>query len=389
MKFIDLAAQQTRIRDKIEERMKTVLDHGQYIMGPEIGELETRLASYTGTRHAIACSSGTDALMLTLMSYGVRPGDAIITAAFTFVATAEAISLLGAIPVFADIDPITFNLDPRSIEAAIESLRQKAPKNCPMPGKILERGPRLRGIMGVDLFGLPADYAAIMRTAKEHGLFVIEDAAQSFGAGCFGKKAGALADAGCTSFFPAKPLGAYGDAGMCFTDNDELADGIRSLSIHGQGADKYENLRIGINGRLDTMQAAVLLAKFEIFPEELDLRQQIAETYRLLLGDEASPVICPSVPRGYFSSWAQYSVIAKKGIDRSDLQKKLKEEGIPTAVYYPRPLHLQRAFAELGYAEGDLPVSENCAKKIFSLPMHPYLKYEDQERIARILRNAC
>lgn len=389
MRFIDLAAQQRRIRDKIEARLKAVLDHGQYIMGPEIEELESRLAAFTGTRHAVACSSGTDALLLTLMAHGVGPGDAVITTPFTFIAPAEAISLLGAVPVFADIDPVTFNIDPASIAAVIEALVNNTGRTGPAPRGILERKPKLRGIIAVDLFGLPADYSPIMSMAKDYGLFVIEDAAQSFGSEYLGKKACSLADSGCTSFFPAKPLGAYGDAGMCFTDDDQLAARIRSLSIHGQGVDRYENIRVGINGRLDTMQAAVLLAKLDIFAEELDLRQKMAEVYRDLLEDKSSPVICPSVPRAYFSSWAQYSVLARDGIGRSTLQEKLKEEGIPTAIYYPRPLHLQRAFAELGYREGDFPVSEDCARRIFSLPMHPYLRDEDQERIAAVLKSSC
>ncbi len=389
MRFIDLAAQQKRIRDDIETRLKAVLDHGQYIMGPEIAELEARLAIFAGTKHAIACSSGTDALLLSLMAHGIGPGDAVITTPFTFIAPAEAIAFLGAVPVFADIDPVTFNIDPASVASIIDCFAKGAGRGGPfvVPQTILQRKLRLRGIIAVDLFGLPADYSPIMSMAKESGLFVIEDAAQSFGSEYFGRKACSLADCGCTSFFPAKPLGAYGDAGMCFTNDDELAVRMRSLSIHGQGADRYENIRIGINGRLDTMQAAVLLAKLELFPEELELRQQRAGYYRQLLGDASSPVICPTIPEGYFSSWAQYSVLARDGIERSDLQERLKEEGIPTVIYYPKPVHLQRALADLGYREGDLPVSEGCSRRIFSLPMHPYLENEDQEWIAAVLKN--
>jgi UDP-2-acetamido-2-deoxy-ribo-hexuluronate aminotransferase len=386
MRFIDLPAQQKRIREKIESRLRAVLDHGQYISGPEIEILESELAAYTGTRHALACSSGTDALLLALMAYGVGAGDAVITTPFTFVATAGPISLLGAVPVFADIDSSTFNIDPAKLEAIAESFCLEKAANCLVPEKIRERGLKLRGIIAVDLFGTTADYARIGRVAKKHGLFVIEDAAQSFGAECLGKKAGALADMGCTSFFPAKPLGTYGDGGMCFTDDDLLAEKIRSFRVHGQGSNMYESIRVGINGRLDTMQAAVLLAKMEIFPEELELRQERATIYRTLLDGSDSPVICPGVPDGYTSAWAQYSVLTKEGISRSTLQEKLKAAGVPTAVYYPRPLHLQQAFAGLGYARGDFPVSEDCAARIFSLPMHPYLAKEDQEKIARIIK---
>jgi UDP-2-acetamido-2-deoxy-ribo-hexuluronate aminotransferase len=385
MHFIDLASQQKRIRDKIESRIKAVLDHGQYIMGPEIKSLEAELALYTGSRHAVACSSGTDALILALMAHGISAGDAILTTPFTFFATAEAISLLGAIPVFVDIEPSTYNIDPTLIDTAIEAVVRRNSRIYPIPDFPAKMDFPLRGIMAVDLFGLPADYSKIKRIAKKHGLFLIEDAAQSFGAEYFGKKAGSLADSGCTSFFPAKPLGGYGDGGMCFTDEDSMAEKLRSIRNHGQGQDKYTNVRIGINGRLDTIQAAVLLAKLELFPEELELRQKKAEKYTALLGTEDSSVVCPRIPDGCLSAWAQYSVLTKPGIERSVLQEKLKESGIPTAIYYPRPLHLQEAFAGLGYKTGDFPVSEAYAKRIFSLPMHPYLQNEDQERIAKIL----
>ena len=387
MQFIDLAAQQQRIRDKVEGRIRAVLDHNKYIMGPEIATLESELASYTGTRHAISCASGTDALLLAFLAYGIGPGDAVITTQFTFIATAEAVALLGAVPVFVDIDPVSFNIDPAQIEAAIEALSQDNPRIYPIPRGLSARRMRVRGIIGVDLFGLPADYARIERIAKKHGAFLIEDAAQSFGGEYFGRKACSLADMGCTSFFPAKPLGCYGDGGMCFTDDDALAEKLRSLRVHGQGADRYDNVRIGINGRLDTMQAAILLAKFEIFPEELDLRQEKAKTYTRLLTGGGAPVICPEIPEGYLSAWAQYSVLAKDGVERSSLQEKLKHAGIPTAIYYPKPLHLQTAFSDLGYREGDFPVSEDCAKRIFSLPMHPYLETGDQEKTAEVLRH--
>lgn len=386
MQFIDLSSQQKRIRDKLESRIRTVLDHGQYIMGPEIGKLESALAAYTGTKCAVSCASGTDALLLALMSYGIGPRDAIITTPFTFFATAEAIALLGAVPVFVDIDPVTFNIDPVLIEMAIEAVAAGNPRVYPVPARALEGGLSVRGIISVDLFGLPADYNAIDTIARENGLFLIEDAAQSFGGECFGRKTGSLGDVGCTSFFPAKPLGCYGDGGMCFTSDNSIADKLRSFRVHGQGSDKYENVRIGINGRMDTIQAAVLLEKFEIFPEEILMRQEVAGRYTSLLRSDDSPVVCPGIPDGYLSAWAQYSVLAKEGVERPELLRRLKDAGIPTAVYYPKPLHFQEAFADLGYMEGDFPVSEQYAKRIFSLPMHPYLQAGDQERIASVLK---
>jgi dTDP-4-amino-4,6-dideoxygalactose transaminase len=387
MQFIDLAAQQQRIREKVENRIRAVLDHHKYIMGPEIPALESELASYTGSRYAISCASGTDALLLAFLAYGIGPGDAVITTPFTFIATAEAVALLGAVPVFVDIDPVTFNIDPGQIEAAMEALSRDDPRIYPIPRGHGARRMRVRGIIGVDLFGLPADYDKIGRIADKHGIFVIEDAAQSFGGEYFGRKACSLAEVGCTSFFPAKPLGCYGDGGMCFTDDESFASKLRSLRVHGQGSDRYDNVRVGINGRLDTMQAAILLAKFEIFPEELQLRQEKAKTYTRLLTDNGAPVRCPEIPEGYLSAWAQYSVLAKDGVERSNMQEKLKQAGIPTAIYYPRPLHLQPAFSDLGYREGDFPVSEDCAKRIFSLPMHPYLDTGDQEKTADTLRH--
>jgi UDP-2-acetamido-2-deoxy-ribo-hexuluronate aminotransferase len=387
MQFIDLASQQKRIREKIENRIKAILDHGQYIMGPEIEQLEFELAAYTGTRHAVACSSGTDALLLALMAYGIRPGDAVLTTPFTFFATAEAVSLLGAIPVFVDIDPVTYNIDPELVEKSIDAIMRRDSRIYPLPDVPMERDMPVRAIMSVDLFGLPAEYSKINSIAKEHGLHVIEDAAQSFGAEYFGKKACSLGDLGCTSFFPAKPLGGYGDGGMCFTDDDAMAGAMRSIRNHGQGGDKYTNVRIGLNGRLDTIQAAVLLVKMELFPEELVFRQEKARNYGILLGTENSPVTCPRVPEGCLSAWAQYSILTREGFERSLLQQKLKDAGIPTAIYYPRPLHLQEAFAGLGYKPGDFPVSEACAGRIFSVPMHPYLRNEDQEYIADVLKN--
>jgi UDP-2-acetamido-2-deoxy-ribo-hexuluronate aminotransferase len=390
MQFIDLTAQQKRIRENIEQRIKKVLEHGQYIMGPEIKELENKLTNYVGVKYAIGCASGTDALLMALMAYGVGPGDAIFTTPFTFIATAEVISLLGATPVFVDIDPRTFNIAPERLEKAIKALKSNDSSVHPLPNlehETLNFELTPKGVIPVDLFGLPADYDRINTIATKHGLFVIEDAAQSFGAEYKDKKACSLAEIGCTSFFPAKPLGCYGDGGMCFTDNDEKATVIRSLLVHGKGIDKYDNVRIGINGRLDTLQAAILLAKLDIFPEEIELRQQVAQKYTNLLSSQSS-VLAPLIPGGMRSAWAQYSVLARDGEQRDELQSRLKDAGIPTAIYYPKSLHLQTAFSSLGYESGDFPVSEDTANRIFSLPMHPYLSEADQERILRVLTSA-
>lgn len=384
MQFIDLAQQQARIRKQIEGNIAAVLDHGNYIMGPEIRSLEEKLARYVGAKHAVSCASGTDALLLALMAYEIGPGDAVFTTPFTFVATAEVIAFLGATPVFVDIDPQTFNMDPAKLEPAIEAVRQGR-ASAPAPNRS-GSPPVPRGIIAVDLFGLPADYDRIHAIARQHGLFVLEDAAQSFGAEYKGTKACKLAEVGCTSFFPAKPLGAYGDGGMCFTDNQKLCEIMQSLRVHGKGTHKYDNVRIGVNGRMDTLQAAVLLAKFDIFPEEIELRGKVARQYGRLLNQQAE-VEVPVVPGQMKSAWAQYSVLAADDSHRTRLQAGLKEAGIPTAIYYPRPLHLQTAFASLGYRAGDFPVSEDFSGRIFSLPMHPYLAVADQERIAGILSN--
>ena len=382
MQFIDLAAQQERIRERIEANIAAVLDHGKYIMGPEIQSLEEKLAQYVGVKRAISCASGTDALLLALMAYEIGPGDAIFTTPFTFIATGEVISLLGATPVFVDIDPQTFNMDPSKLEPAIQAILDNEASDPPIARSDIALVPK--GIIAVDLFGLPADYDNLNAIAGQHGLFVLEDAAQSFGAEYKGKKACNLTEIGCTSFFPAKPLGCYGDGGMCFTDNENLYEIIQSLRVHGKGTHKYDNVRIGMNGRMDTLQAAVLLAKFDIFPEEIELRQQVARQYTRLLNQQAV-VQAPMVPEAMKSAWAQYSVLAKDETHRTQLQSTLKEAGIPTAIYYPKPLHLQTAFKSLGYKEGDFPISEDFSSRIFSLPMHPYLSNSDQEIIAQIL----
>jgi UDP-2-acetamido-2-deoxy-ribo-hexuluronate aminotransferase len=365
--FIDLKAQQRAILPALLERIHRVLSHGQYVMGPEIKELETRLAEYVGVKHALTCSSGTDALLMPLMAYGVGPGDAVFTTPFTFIATAEVIQLLGATPVFVDIDPRTFNIDPDALAAAVQNLG-KNPRTA---------GLRPRCVIPVDLFGQPADYAAINSLAEQHGMFVLEDAAQSFGATYRGKRAGALAQVAATSFFPAKPLGCYGDGGAIFTDDDELAEILRSIRIHGQGTHKYDNVRIGLNGRLDTMQAAILLVKLEIFDAEVAARQEVVNRYSQGLQEV---VRVPEVAPDCTSVWAQYSVLSDR---RDELQQQLKTAGVPTAVYYPLPLHLQGAFAHMGHRAGDFPVSERAAERIFSLPMHPYLEEADQDRIIR------
>jgi UDP-2-acetamido-2-deoxy-ribo-hexuluronate aminotransferase len=369
--FIDLKAQQQLIGPALMKRIEQVLSHGKYIMGPEIKELEDRLAQYVGVKHAISCSSGTDALLMPLIAYGVGRGDAIFTTPFTFIATAEVIQLLGAIPVFVDIDPRTFNIDPDALAQAVANLG-KNPKTANLKPK---------GVIPVDLFGQPADYDQINVLGQKHGMFVLEDAAQSFGATYKGKRAGALAEVAATSFFPAKPLGCYGDGGAIFTDNDELDATLRSIRVHGQGTHKYDNVRIGLNGRLDTLQAAILLEKLTIFDREVELRQEVAQRYsKALQGVVEVPHVSPDAT----SVWAQYSVMSE---DRTGLQKKLKDAEIPTAVYYPLPLHLQGAFKHLGHQAGDFPLSEKAAQHIFSLPMHPYLEEADQERIITAIKS--
>ncbi|WP_425429685.1 DegT/DnrJ/EryC1/StrS family aminotransferase [Desulfuromusa kysingii] len=361
MQFTDLHAQQKRIRPQIDAAIKKVLDHGQYIMGPEVAELEGRLAEFVGVKHCISVASGTDALLMALMAYDVGPGDAVFTTPFTFVATGEVISLLGATPVFVDIDPRTFSIDPQKLEESIINFDQRSTIN----GQSLTP----KGVIPVDLFGLPADYDAINELAKKHDMFVLEDAAQGFGGVYKGRRAASLADVATTSFFPAKPLGCYGDGGAIFTDDDELADILCSIRVHGKGTDKYDNVRIGINGRLDTIQAAILLQKIDIFPSELEARQRVAQTYSKLLQVVPS-VLTPVIPDSYASAWAQYSILIQ---DRDGLQKKLKDASVPTGIYYSKPLHFQAAYLEIGHSPGDFPVSESVSARILSLPMHPYL----------------
>ena len=366
--FIDLAAQQKRIKEKLDTRIRDVLSHGQYIMGPEVKDLERRLADFAGVKHVVACSSGTDALLMPLMAYGIGPGDAVFTSPFTFIATAEVIALLGATPVFVDIDPRTFNIDPNKLTEAIRQTRDK--------GAL-----RLKGIIPVDLFGLPADYDTIRTIADEHSLFILEDAAQSFGARYKDRKAGGLGDIGATSFFPAKPLGCYGDGGAIFADDDRLAETMRSIILHGKGSHKYQNIRIGVNGRLDTLQAAILLAKLGVFGKEVEERQRVAERYSAGL---RGIVEVPFVTEGMVSAWAQYSILTER---RDELEQFLKGVGIPTAIYYPTPLHLQPAFSYLGYKGNDFAVSESAARRILSLPMYPYLGNDDIEKVIKAIQS--
>ncbi|MDC3166235.1 DegT/DnrJ/EryC1/StrS family aminotransferase [Candidatus Marinimicrobia bacterium] len=368
MKFIDLDAQQKKIRTKIERRILKVLDHGNYIMGPEVYELEEKLAHYVGVKYCVTCASGTDALLIPLMAKGVGPGDAVITTPFTYIATAEVIALLGAEPVFVDIYPSTFNLNPYEIEKAINKAKLK--------------GLKPKAIIPVDLFGLPARYRVIDEIANKENLFVIEDTAQGLGGSIRSKKSGSLGDVASTSFFPAKPLGCYGDGGAIFTDDENLANKMRSIRVHGSGLDKYENMRIGINGRLDTIQAAILLEKLSIFDNELILRNKVADYYTKKINLNFQK---PYVPKKYFSSWAQYSLLAKNEEHKNKILLSLKNSDIPAMIYYKIPLHLQKCFDHLGYKAGDFPVSEDCSRRIFSLPMYPYLTTQTQNIVIKVL----
>jgi dTDP-4-amino-4,6-dideoxygalactose transaminase len=368
--FIDLAAQRRRLGSRIDAAIARVVDHCQFILGPEVRELEAALKAFCGARHTISCASGTDALLLGLMAKGIGRGDAVFCPAFTFCATAEVAALVGATPVFADVNAATFNIDPASLRKAI--------------GVAKRLGLKPKAIIPVDLFGLPADHDAIAEIARADGLFVLDDAAQAFGASYKARRLGALADATATSFFPAKPLGCYGDGGAIFTDDDELASIIESLRVHGQGLDKYDNTRIGLTGRLDSVQAAVLLEKLTIFPDEIDGRQDVAKRYAEGLSGVA---IVPQVPNGYTSVWAQYTIRVTPGA-RDELAAALKADGIPTAIYYAKPLHRQTAYKHFPIADGGLPVSDQLAHEVISLPMHPYLDAATQDRIIGAVRRA-
>lgn len=381
--FIDLKTQYKHLEKEIRQAVDAVLQHGKFILGPEVEELEKKLAEFAGVQFVISCSSGTDALLMPLMALNIGAGDIIFTTPFTFIATAEVISLAGAVPVFVDIDPHTYNIDPDKLRQAILAVRENNSAVHPLPRK-LAPGKTPKAVIPVDLFGLPADYDALNETAEQENLFVLEDAAQGFGGVYKGRRAGSLGNAGAVSFFPAKPLGAYGDGGAVFTDNEEMAQKLYSIRVHGQGADKYENVRIGLNARLDTLQAAILLQKLKIFPKELSDRQKIAEGYTQMLEPSAGQVISPLIPEGLQSSWAQYSILCDK---RDELQAFLKDSGVPTMIYYPKPLHLQKAYEHLGYKEGDFPVAEKTSQRIFSLPMHPYLQDEQIETITSLINS--
>jgi dTDP-4-amino-4,6-dideoxygalactose transaminase len=358
MQFIDLAAQYQHLKARIDKRIQIVLDHGQYIMGPEVQELEEKLAEYVGVKHAITCANGTDALQLTMMVLGIKPGDAVFCPTFTFFATAEVISFAGATPVFVDSVEATFNICPKDLERQI--------KQTLAEGQLIPKA-----IIAVDLFGLPANYPELESIAKKYSLHLIEDAAQGFGGSITDnqgneKKSGSFGDIATTSFFPAKPLGCYGDGGAIFTNNDEYADLFRSYRVHGKGSDKYDNVRIGINSRLDTIQAAILLEKLAEFPVELINRNKAAANYEKEL---ANLYKTPQVPTGYESSWAQYTLLSDS---REQVMAEFKAQGIPTVIYYGTCMHQQTVFKHLNHSDFDFPVAARLAKQVFSLPMHPY-----------------
>ena len=370
MQFIDLKSQQEPIRKKIEKRIQDVLEHGQYIMGPEVYELEEVLADFVGIKYAISCSSGTDALLMPLMAKKIKPGDSVITTPFTYIATAEVIALLGAVPIFVDVNPITYNINPSLIEDAISESHKK--------------GLTPRAIIAVDLFGLPSRYRLIEEIAKKYNLFLIEDAAQSFGSSIRQKKACSFGDVGSTSFFPAKPLGCYGDGGAIFTNDESLASAMKSIRVHGSGDNKYDNIKVGLNGRMDTFQAAILLEKLKIFEDEIKNRGRIAKYYSENISKKLQ---IPYLPKNYISSWAQYSLLANSFEQRQKIMSNLNNSKIPSMIYYRIPLHLQKVFKFLDYSKGDFPVAEQLAEKIFSIPMHPYLNINDQDKIIEVLNN--
>lgn len=367
--FTGLGQQSIRLRETIDRNIAKVLDHGQFIMGPEVKAFETKLQAFCGAKHAIAVANGTDALQIALMASGIGAGDAVFVPSFTYTATAEVILVLGAVPVFVEVDPDTFNVDTIDLEAQIAAASA--------------RGLRAAAIITVDLFGLPADWPALNKIADKHGLQLISDAAQSFGGSDIdGRHVGTMASITTTSFFPAKPLGCYGDGGAIFTDNDDLAAIMRSIRVHGQGKEKYETVRIGMNSRLDTLQAAVLLAKIDILAEETAARNALADQYESRL---STIVRTPKKSQGVVSAWAQYTVRVK---NRDSVQSLLKDQGVPTAIYYPLPMHLQPAYAAYGDGPGSLPVSEQLSREVLSLPMNPYWTDADVDAVASALASA-
>ncbi len=365
VQFIDLKAQQKRIREKIDAAIAAVLDHGQYIMGPEVKQFENDLEAFTGANHALSCANGTDALTLVMMAWGIGPGDAVFVPSFTYVASAETPAQLGATPFFVDVLENSFNIDPRSFEQAIDEAKSL--------------GLRPAVVIPVDLFGQPADIDAITDIAHSAGIKVLVDGAQSFGASSHGRRVGTMGDATTTSFFPAKPLGCYGDGGAVFTNDDALAETVNSIRLHGKGSEKYDNVRIGVNSRLDTIQAAILIEKLKIFPDELLARDKVAAVYEDGLGGK---VKTPRVEGGLTSAWAQYTVIVE---DRPAVQAKLKEAGVPSVVYYPKALTQQDGYTAFPVVSSGVEVSERLTSQVLSLPMHPWLTAEDQSKIISVM----
>lgn len=375
MNFIDLESQYRRIKPEIAARINKVLKHGHFVMGPEVEELEIKLATFAGTQQCVSCASGTDALVMILMAEGIGPGDAVFVPAFTFFASAEAVALVGATPVFVDIDPATYCIDPSALAGAIASCLDGKRTAPGAPEKLVPRA-----VIAVDLYGLAADYGSISKICRRHKLFLLEDGAQSFGATSQGKRCGSFGDCAVTSFYPAKPLGGYGEGGAIFAESTEFAAKLRSLRNHGSGAFAYDHVRIGLNGRLDTFQAAIVLAKLEIFESELAQRQAVANRYRSSLNGCCTLQI---IPAGYQSSWAQFTIEVE---NRDSFRASLTAQGIPTAVHYPRPVHLQPAFGFLAYQPGSLPVSERASQRVVSLPMHPYLDTATVDAIAEAVK---
>ncbi len=362
MQFIDLGAQRERIRDKLTAAIDRVVNEGKYILGPEVAEFEKQLAAYVGVKHVVACANGTDALLLPLLASGIGPGDAVFVPSFTFAATAEVVALAKAEPVFIDIDPDTYNIDIDSLEAAIAMIKAE--------GRL-----KPRAIIPVDLFGLAADYDAIAEIAARENLMVIEDAAQSIGGKADGKMCGAFGTVGSTSFYPAKPLGCYGDGGAMFTNDDELAARLRSFAFHGKGETQYDNVHVGLNSRLDTLQAAILIEKLAILEDEMVARQKVAQRYRDGLHNVVKVAHAPESRR---SAWAQYAIETPH---RDELKAHLQSLGIPSVIYYVKPLHQQVAYNHYPRTPKGLPVSESLPERILCLPMHPYLSNQDQDRI--------
>jgi dTDP-4-amino-4,6-dideoxygalactose transaminase len=369
--FIDVAAQRRRLGKSIDEAISRVLGHCQFINGPEVAQLEAALMAFSGAKHVVTCASGTDALLMVLMAKGIGPGDAVLCPSFTFCATGEAVALTGATPVFVDVDQETFNMDPASLSRGIAIARKQ--------------GLTAKAVMPVDLFGQSADHDTIGAIAASEGLFVLDDAAQGFGASYKGRRIGTFGLATATSFFPAKPLGCFGDGGAIFTDDAELAQTLRSIRVHGQGSDKYDNVRLGLTARLDTLQAAILIEKLKIFEDEIAARNEVAERYARGLGNV---VTVPRLAAGCTSVWAQYTIRLPKGTDRDGFAADLKAQGIPTAIYYSKSMHQQTAYRDFPAADGGLPVSERLSEDVISLPMHAYLDAAAQERIIKAVRGA-